>query len=363
MEFGQRLTSMLTEAQEYSTIAYALLDPAAEKVDSQFGDYFDYEGGGMISFMPKGRVQLVLPDGSFDAKGRQKATPGRVVRQIIPMRPRWKHVTADTLLHDHHIEDFTNAIRALDEQMLGRFEIVSGEELRFWYHEDNYCKRTHNGDLDSSCMRHDYAQQYLDIYVRNPDQVKCVVLLRQEESVRNKTMEWRLHGRALLWELDNGSTAMDRVYATGPVRLAFRNFAKKNGWVYMPNGNASVTLDNVLFPYYPSVDTFAWVNTTTKKIYSRRGGLYSTYGHSTDLFMCGTDLFMCGTEGDDYELERPRARVRCDVCEIDFEAPHRDTPCRECQPCIDCGKVRSDQYEAESYCTCVLDKIEKKYVS
>ena len=82
------------------------------------------------------------------------------------------------------------------------FSIVKGEAIREAYLDANYLQPSNGGTLWNSCMRYNYCQDYLDIYVDNPAIVSMAVLRKNNMVV----------ARALIWTDDNGGKHIDRIY-------------------------------------------------------------------------------------------------------------------------------------------------------
>jgi len=76
----------------------------------------------------------------------------------------------------HEIEDIINHFKKGD---ISKLKLVSGDDILKAYHCDNYDE----GETMGSCMRHEYAQSYLQIFVDNPNKVKCLVLLNNNPDI------------------------------------------------------------------------------------------------------------------------------------------------------------------------------------
>lgn len=165
---------------------------------------------------------------------------------------------------DKDIEDFVNLTVAYlktnraDEN--SEIEEVKGEDIRFWYHIDNY--QSEKGELGSSCMAEDKNQPFLDIYCKNPDKVSLLIL---------KSKQGKLLARALLWKLDDGKFFMDRIYfiMASDCNLFYAK-AKQNGWIYKRSREIMlndlhyytelrVTLKQTKFDTYPYLDTLRYL--------------------------------------------------------------------------------------------------------
>jgi len=125
------------------------------------------------------------------------------------------------------VQRFSNSFKAEIDSMsiFDNFEVVDGENIRYWYQEKNY--EAGQGTLNGSCMRYDKAQQYLDLYCKNPEKCGLVIL----KSKNNK-----IFGRALLWKdlkKPLGKTFMDRIYTTKQsYEDIFKKYAIEQGWLY-----------------------------------------------------------------------------------------------------------------------------------
>jgi len=103
------------------------------------------------------------------------------------------------------------------------FEIVSGEDIRKYYLQDNY--ETGNGTLNNSCMRYSRCQFKLDIYVNNPSVCKMIKMKANKNSDK-------IIGRALLWETNKGKF-MDRVYTLDHSYIYdFYYYANERHYIY-----------------------------------------------------------------------------------------------------------------------------------
>lgn len=212
---------------------------------------------------------------------------GRVIRKILKSMGKLDQFS------DKDIEDFVNIIKSekkKKENVFGNFDIVKGEDIRKYYH----CKKYLNskGTLGSSCMRNEEQQDYLDIYVKNPDKIEMVIL-------RSNDNPDKIVGRALLWTLDNHPFKfMDRIYTSydSDVNL-FKDYAIQNRWaykkaphiIYPPDYNSSssirlimsVSLKPIHYDEYPYLDTF--------KFYDHINGEIS---NSQDLISSNVDEYL-----------------------------------------------------------------------
>lgn len=189
----------------------------------------------------------------FWNKGRTNIGVGRWLRRIVTEVHKSSITDAD-------IETFVNQYKAaVDGDELNNFELVSGEDIKKWYHENNYLER--RGQLGNSCMRYNSCQTFLDIYVKNPE--VCQLLILKSEDDKDK-----ITGRALIWKLTDGSYYIDRIYTINDSdKLLFNDFFDK--WLIknsysVSDQNLEVKLGDHTYSKYPYMDTFVVYNPTTK---------------------------------------------------------------------------------------------------
>jgi len=205
-----------------------------------------------ISFIQSDKVNKLIMDGVRNFDDECWASPQRVEIRIGRMVFR---LLVDKVT-DKEIEQFVNDYKAIikSKGLNRNFKIVEGEELKKWYLGENYSDG--GGNIGNSCMRFRFCQAFLDIYVKNPDKVRLLILL-------DETKE-KILGRALLWSLDepNGRIFMDRVYFANDFILnMFINYAIKNGWFYKLE-----SMDNVMNIVYNNVVKRVTMATKIKNI-------------------------------------------------------------------------------------------------
>ena len=150
---------------------------------------------------------------------------------------------------------------------------VYGEDIRKWYHGDNYDSDSLTASLGGSCMRYSSCQPYFDVYVENARMVIAT----------NKVND-RLVGRAILWpeayfdELGETCVLMDRIYGNDAIVEKFKEYAKEHGYIHKrrqsysdksgfikPDGqefSSTVTVDipdvHSKYTSYPYIDTMSY---------------------------------------------------------------------------------------------------------
>jgi hypothetical protein len=185
------------------------------------------------------------------------------------------------------IEVFTNKFKAAIKEHINldyyssNLEIVSGEDIRKWYLVDNY-KHDDSSTLSKSCMKHHMCQEFLDIYVNNPNSCRMLILKENE----------KLIARALLWKVKSNKNKttknkfeyiLDKIYSSNTYdEYVIKKWAMKNNWAIRISNeqyiyNNQVHFDNLVvkvipkkYKYYPYMDTF------TRYDYIK-GHLYNDY--------------------------------------------------------------------------------------
>ena len=127
------------------------------------------------------------------------------------------------LTNPQKLETFANKYKLYRQP--GNFELVTGDDIVYWYLEDRYADGS--GTLNSSCMKGSNCSSYLDFYVKN-EKISLLILKDREDNTK-------IIGRALIWKLDKPEdrTFMDRVYTVDQSDVeVFIDYATKNKWLY-----------------------------------------------------------------------------------------------------------------------------------
>lgn len=282
LNFDSEFFSFLRETQGLSKIVDLILYNRGHFLKKS-GDFIKKEDGNdNISFIPKSKMDLVT-DGFNDTKYRTNLKIGRFVSKFI---------TSEGLsifsVDQYDIEVFVNLFKSFFDRDESRLKIVEGEDILKYYLHNNYYRPNSSciGTLWASCMRYSEKNSYMEIYAKNPDKIKMLVLFSDDGKVKT---------RALLWEScqdKEGKTykVMDRIYSVyDHDMIFFKKWATDNGYIHKfeqsartenifnidgspQRLNLTVKLDNHVFDYYPYVDSF--------KYYSRKLGTLS----NSDIF-------------------------------------------------------------------------------
>lgn len=223
-------------------------------------------------------------------KNKQSVRIGKLINRLFPNK-----YTSD------EVSNFVLDFKA-SQMKKEKFEIVSGEDIDYWYNSKNYLLQI--GDLGNSCMK---KANFFDIYTKNPQVCKMLILTEFD----------KLKGRALLWNVvsNQGFTLfMDRQYTNYDYDVKkFTDWATNNGYAYRTfnsfgkfsqvtfNGNKlyaemSVNLKNIEYRSFPYMDTFRSYVPDEYCLYNTQmdSGCYllnSTEGYYEDRYGVWSDYY------------------------------------------------------------------------
>ena len=182
-------------------------NPSVDYVDSSFFD-LDKDNMNVLTCLPAKKF-----NGDPDAKkGRQDIKIGKAIKKLRPE------------LSAHRVEEYVvlyrTAFKVLVQGQGKELEIVTGEDIRYWYSSDHYAKVSYGGELYQSCMADPSHGKSMNLWCENPDKIALCIYTDQDVG---------LLARALLWKLDDGRVYMDRVYAVSDeIKQIVLAYAKKN---------------------------------------------------------------------------------------------------------------------------------------
>jgi hypothetical protein len=216
----------------------------------------------MISYVQTSRFYREYPESDLEKqrgpfiKNSKFWTNGRTPNYGIG---RWvRHIFNDvrqTPIKNEDLENFVNAYKSTYDTLAKRsekFELVKGEDIRYWYLEDRY--EEVSGQLGNSCMRYKRCQSYLDIYVENPESCSLLILKGNDPD--------KIAGRALIWTIHEGPGVtgrrfMDRIYTIKDSdRILFEAYAKENDILRSQTYTYKIKVKEGRYHYYPYMDTF-----------------------------------------------------------------------------------------------------------
>lgn len=252
------LESYLRTSDRLKELLVDLKDPIADKLVSLIDtdiktnyNALDYltkaEEKGKLSFLQDSqftnKMKTISDYKELISDKNNSATVGKIAKGIL------KDNGVSTT--DREIDSFANKFKASVNKE-DQIKVVKGEEIRYWYLENNYYG-SDGGTLWNSCMRYERCQGYLDIYVKN-ENVSLVIALKEGELV----------ARALLWKGVNGNPEqyyLDRVYYySDDYNHLMRDWAVKNiskDIILYGARGLKIKLNEYEFDEYPYMDTFS----------------------------------------------------------------------------------------------------------
>lgn len=272
------LRNVLLEIQD-SQVAQ-LLVKGSHFEDELADDYVNYisiskKDLTKISYLTKERYEGLSIDECWATTKRIMAKPGGFISKVF------KNIS------EKEVEKFSTLFRSEVSKPKLDFQVFEGDEVKKFYHYSSYCERN-GGSLHASCMKYDNCQSFLDIYTKNPEHCKIVVLFDNDDATR-------IIGRAILWHVD-GHKVMDRIYTINDesYQFYFKQWASKHGYYFKSEqnwfntrqfemlGSKKINLDLVLdlpnnkFDRVPYMDTF--------KFMDYEGKLYNFQPKGTEFY-------------------------------------------------------------------------------
>ena len=201
---------------------------------------------------------------------------GKFIKKVVP-------ATTDV-----QIEDFVNELKAVQDNLKEKIELVSGDDIAKWYRSENCYS---GGSLGNSCM---VNKDFFDIYTQNPETVNLLIMKSGDKIV----------ARALVWKLKDtkpqlGFTYyMDRIYTVKDHQeKVMMAFAEKQGWAYRTPGTSNwnksliyqgkkhqdvkmcVQIKKLKYEKYPYMDTFSRYDYVTGLLWNDVDEDQKTRGH------------------------------------------------------------------------------------
>jgi hypothetical protein len=268
------LESVLLTSEFLNNIINKIDDPIAKDfhnlinkdIKTKYNIIDSTDDNTQLSFVSDNQASSKIKSG-IDPKdlfslNNNKTSIGRVVKSILK----------DNNLNytDKELSTFVDKFKTeYDKENISKKEIdpikvVKGNDIKFWYLEDNYCQESTRGKgtLSKSCMRYESCQDYFDIYVENPDVVSLVIYLDDFNKLRS---------RALLWKTNKG-IYLDRVYYTDQSEEQLLvDWAKENCNTtdnYDSNDSLIVKCSDMDYEEYPYMDTFSYYNKSSHTLYN-----------------------------------------------------------------------------------------------
>jgi hypothetical protein len=263
---SDEMSNILHQMKDQSEVARLLIrqrHPVEELVE----DHVNYisiskSDRTKISYMSVDRMDKVDGDLWHSSK-RFNVKPGAFVRKVF------------VNTSEKEVEKFATLFKNIQTALDFTFKVIEGSEIPKYYLYDSYVDQS--SSLGASCMKHSSCQDFLGIYVDNPETIKMLVMLDKYG---------KLIGRSLLWNIE--PKIMDRIYTIQDEDYTshFKKWADDNGYLYkreqkwnntlffqtkekVTKLELSVKLKNVNYRRYPYLDTF--------KFFDQENGLLYNY--------------------------------------------------------------------------------------
>lgn len=208
-------------------------------------------------------------------KSRNDVKIGKLVNSLFPGK-----YTAQ------EVEEFVGKFkRYASGEENNTFELIEGDAIKAAYLHSNYVSES--GTLGNSCMRYDSCQDYFEIYTKNPEVCKMLLLKNEEDEILGRVLVWKFTNIDKD-ELKSAEYFMDRIYTyTDSIITDFKDYSDKNNWIRRTNTGYSdcrtltymdevynnvgmeVNLEN-----YSNIDEFPYMD-TFKRLNIEDGILYN----------------------------------------------------------------------------------------
>ena len=365
VDYSSKFIEKLDDISDKSELAKFIRELEMETFDddSLAQNYIDTAPGkdDIVTFLPQSRfnkAEADNPDANNDPyymKGRSEIKVGRLVRGLCSLAGRD--------VSDKEIELFVNLFKSKAVSVDESWDIIQGEDIRYWYNEENYDQEHGNGTLGRSCMAGDDCQSFFDIYV-NSNNCRLLILTKNDS-------DGQLIGRALVWtpseKPENVEYFMDRVYCMRDSdEQKFFSYADDKGWLRKLKNN-SINDTGMIFLLkgeeiraklvvnvdgkcddYPYMDTLKYLNADKNEVsnigYHNGYELEDTDGACNECGECdGTGYQECDVCDGNEEMDCPD----CDGS--GYESCYRceGSGTIECRKCSGNGKQVCDNCEGE----------------
>jgi len=258
-DFLEIIKAIVSSAYKGSKVAKILLDwiTKGDDISTNFNLLATSKENDKILYLQDRQFQRFKQEGQDPEKRtRIEAAVGKIARSLLSDNGQ--------SFTDSEIEEFVNVYKAHWNRKFNprQFSIVSGDEILYWYLEQNY----YNGGtstLGNSCMRSWDKNLRMKIYADNPDKVSMMIFTYMGPNMP----EPKLLARALIWKLDSGDILVDRIYYNNDeIYEECNNWLKQKfpGAIHREkelktSKSLRVTLNKSKYREYPYVDTIYYL--------------------------------------------------------------------------------------------------------
>ncbi len=255
MVISEKLLKIFIQVAEDFPEFKVLLDSMMSTDNIWEKDYLDIssENPNQASYFPVTKLAKT-ENPMLDTKLRIRTSYGRLLT----------YFNANVKLSNKSIETISNFILAKIAEKSVEIKVVSGEDIYWYYNEDNYnCSMRNTDELHNSCMRYSTKSSFLQLYAINPNKISLVVVLVHGQ-VAARALLWKTYSNSEIYQLGSDLedvTLIDRIYFNNRIYLTMLiNWAKESGikFCYQTNKRYSIELVWNYRGNVPYLDTFSW---------------------------------------------------------------------------------------------------------
>ena len=265
----------------------------------------------------------------IDLRRRKMSSVFKFLQKFLPdiyLKIHSENITESDLFSGTNLEReyeiFTTAWNkhTMSSEVNWEFDVLSGDDIQeLAYNERftgiNSCMSAPNGydDMEDNQIRAH------SLYRAHDHLVQCVLIKKNG----------KIKGRSLLWKLDGGKTAIDRIYPTdgGDHEKALRDYARMREWIDLRNTREEYTVtfdagenDYDGLPYMDTLKFGTWNGVTLKASNKPTGSHFVMDMHGSEM---GEDL----RYGKAYTCHDCGERVNEDNI---YETANGHEVCRDC---------------------------------
>ena len=293
---SHELEFILHQIKDQSEVARLLLKQR-HPIENLVDNYVNYisvsnSDNTKISYLTTERIESLVNNGDdlWRSSKRFHVKPGSFVSKVFKNVPL------------SEVQNFSILFRNIQNKVNTHFDVLKGGDIAHYYYYGSYLSES--GSLGASCMKYEQCQDYLNLYTKNSDVIKMLVMTADNS---------KLVGRALLWEFDDNKI-MDRIYTIDDdtYQFHFKKWADDNGYIYKKEQKwnnslffetkgktlykeLSVNLGHTSFENYPYLDTFKFLDTSTNTLYNYKPDVSTTNSKNIRV--------LCSAEGNTYGID------------------------------------------------------------
>jgi hypothetical protein len=154
--------TFVNSAEDVGYLTFHPMAKAIEKIKKNYNADHDFD----IQVNPDMEFHDIIYNNEINGQtymsiytGNKNAVKiGKFIKKVLPTTT------------DAQIEEFVNELKAVQDNLKEKIELVSGDEIAKWYKSENCYS---GGSLGSSCM---VDKNFFDIYTQNPESVNLLIM-------------------------------------------------------------------------------------------------------------------------------------------------------------------------------------------